>query len=189
MHSILKNRKNLLLLLLFLLTSCSTLTGEKKFFPTRTTDQIDKEKRGPYTKIHKPGKGFTGPHVPSLTPLLGDYVNVGVRTPENRTDIDGLISKLQEMGTQDYMHLVWTEGSYPSAWQDFKLMAPQFQKANINLWLYLTPPSEGVPDPFGDDYVRWAIECAKLAKQYPVIKGICIDDFNATVNIEKFTPA
>ena len=131
--------------------------------------------------------GFTGPDVPSLAPLLGDYVNIGVRTPEDRTDIARLLAVLKEMAAQDYMHLVWNEKQYPGAWQDFQLMAPEFQKAGINLWLYLTPPSEGVPEPFGDDYVTWAVACAKVAKQYPVIKGICIDDFNG--NIAKFTPS
>ena len=131
--------------------------------------------------------GFTGPEVPALTPLLGDYVNVGVRTPEGNTDINRLLTVLQEMGAKDYMHLVWQEKHYPKAWQDFQRMAPEFQKAGVGLWLYLTPPSEGVPEPFGDDYIKWAIECARLAQQYPVIKGLCIDDFNG--NVSKFTPA
>ena len=101
--------------------------------------------------VQKLRGGFTGPDVPPLTPLLGDYVNVGVRTPENRTDINQLIRVLKEIGARDYLHLVWTEKRYPSAWEDFKLMAQEFQKANIRLWLYLTPPSEDVPEPFGDD--------------------------------------
>lgn len=131
--------------------------------------------------------GFTGADVPVLTPLLGDYVNVGVRTSEERTDIPQLLEILKQMGAQDYMHLVWNEKQYPGAWQDFQLMAPQFDSAGINLWLYLTPPSEGVPEPFGDDYVKWAVECAKVAKQYPCIKGVCMDDFNG--NVAKFTPS
>ncbi len=137
-------------------------------------------------KVEAAPRGFTGPDVPVLAPLLGDYVNVGVRTAENRTDISRLLVVLKEMGVKDYMHLVWQEKHYPGAWQDFQRMVPEFQKAGINLWLYLTPPSEGVPEPYGDDYTRWAVECAALAKQYPVVKGICIDDFKGNVN--KFTP-
>ena len=140
-------------------------------------DLEDSERRG----------GFTGSGVPSLAPLLGDYVNVGVRTPEGRTDIPRLLGLLKKMNAKDYMHLVWKEKRYPSAWQDFKLMAPEFQKRDIRLWLYLTPPSEGVPEPFGGDYARWAVECAKIAKQYPIVTGICIDDFNG--NVRTFTPA
>lgn len=131
--------------------------------------------------------GFTGPEVPALASMLGDYVNVGVRTTEGRTDIPRLLTALKEIGARDYMHLVYLEKNYPGAWQDFQLMAPEFQKAGIRLWLYLTPPSEGVPEPYGDDYLRWAVECAGVAKQHPIVKGICIDDFNG--NVGKFTPA
>ena len=67
-------------------------------------------------------------------------------------------------------------------------MAPEFQKANRGLWLYLIPPSrEDVPDPFGGDYVRWAVECAKIASAYPAVKGLCIDDFNGVA--KTLTPA
>lgn len=130
--------------------------------------------------------GFSGPDVPALQPVLGDYVNVGVRTTDNRTDIPVLLSVLKKMGARDYMHLVWKEDTYPHAWEDFQLMAPMFQDAGIRLWLYLTPPSEGVPEPFGEDYIKWAVSCAELAKQYSIIQGICIDDFNG--NVKKFTP-
>lgn len=131
--------------------------------------------------------GFTGPGVPSLAPLLGDYVNVGVRTPDGRTDIPRLLGILKKMNAKDYMHLVWKENRYPAAWEDFQLMAPEFQKHRVRLWLYLTPPSEGVPEPYGGDYVRWAVECAKIAERFPMVTGICIDDFNG--NVKKFTPS
>jgi len=136
-----------------------------------------------------PCRSFTGPDVPSLVPLVGDFVNEGVRTPDNRTDIPRLLAVLQEIRAKDYMHMVWNaKRGYPSAWEDFLAMAPEFQKAQTGLWLYLTPPSRNdVPEPFGADYIRWAVECAKVAKQYPVVKGICIDDFNGAV--KKFTPA
>jgi len=118
--------------------------------------------------------------------MLGDYVNVGVRTVDNRTDIPKLLSVLKTMGPQDYMHLVWKEDNYPHAWEDFQLMALQFQEAGIRLWLCLTPPSEGVPEPYGEDYVKWALACSEPAKRYPIIQGICMDDFNG--NVKKFTP-
>jgi len=132
--------------------------------------------------------GFTGPQVPSLTPLFGDYVHVGATTAAGRTDIRNLLTILDNMNARDYMHLVWGEENYPAAWEDFQLMCPEFQKAaRCRLWLYLTPPSEPPPpEPFGYDYVRWAVECAKLAKEYPIVAGLCIDDFNG--NVKKFTP-
>jgi hypothetical protein len=134
---------------------------------------------------HLPRGGFTGPEVPVMPFMLGDYCLNGVRTPEGRTDVAKLIATLQDMHVSDYMHLVWRDRSYPHAWEDFQAMAPEFQKAGIRLWLYLTPPSETPPTPFGKDYVRWATECAKLAKQYPIIQGLTLDDFNG--NVKTFT--
>ena len=117
--------------------------------------------------------------------MLGDYCQTGVRTPEGRTDIPKLIRALREMKATDYMHLVWRAKNYPHAWEDFQAMAPEFQKAGIRLWLYLTPPSETPPAPFGNDYVRWAKECAALARQFPVVQGLTLDDFNG--NVKTFT--
>jgi len=132
--------------------------------------------------------GFTGPGVPAFVPMLGDYVHVGVQTADKRTDIPRLMAALKNMGARDYLHLVWSKDLYPNSWQDFKLLASEFQKAGLRLWLYLVPPSERpAPEPFGHDYVRWAEECARLAKIYPCIAGLCIDDFNG--NVDKFTPA
>ena len=148
--------------------------------------EVAKEKKDVRTTGRR--GGFTGPDVPSLAPLLGDYVHVGVRTSQARTDIEKLLTVLENMNAQDYMHLVWGEKNYPSSWEDFQLLCPEFQKAGRRLWLYLTPPSEPPPpEPFGSDYIRWAVECAKLAKQYPAVAGLCIDDFNG--NVKTFTPA
>lgn len=130
--------------------------------------------------------GFTGPEVPAAPLMLGDYCLSGVRTAAGRTDVPKLIAALQEMKVSDYMHLVWRESNYPHAWDDFQAMAPEFQKVGIRLWLYLTPPSETPPAPFGNDYVRWARECAAMAKQYPIVQGIALDDFNG--NVKTFTP-
>jgi hypothetical protein len=135
---------------------------------------------------HPARGGFTGPEVPTAQMMLGDYCLYGVKTADGRTDVPKLLAVLREMKVSDYMHLVWRERSYPHAWEDFQAMAPAFQKAGIRLWLYLTPPSETPPVPFGNDYVRWAKECATLAKQYPIIQGLTLDDFNG--NVKTFTP-
>jgi len=146
----------------------------------------------PYQKaaLAKAGQrgGFTGPGVPAFVPMLGDYAHVGVQTADKRTDIPRLMAALKSMGAKDYLHLVWSGENYPKSWEDFRLLAPEFKKAGLRLWLYLVPPSEPpAPEPFGLDYVRWASECAKLAQEYPCIAGLCIDDFNG--NVDKFTPA
>jgi hypothetical protein len=123
----------------------------------------------------------------SLLTVIGDYGGKGVRKSNGRIDVPKLITVLKKIHAKDYMHLVWTRRAYPQSWEDFQEMAPQFQEANLNLWLYITPPDEGAPDPFGGDYVTWAIECAKIAKKYPAVKGIVIDDFNS--NVATFTPS
>jgi len=125
---------------------------------------------------------------PASGPVRGDYACIGVRTPEGRTDIPKLMAALKDMGARDYFHLVWAKPNYPGSWEDFKLLAPEFQKAGLRLWLYITPPSEPpAPEPFGFDYVRWAKELAALAQAYPCVAGLCIDDFNG--NVDLFTPA
>jgi|GEM_PF-1182253 len=125
------------------------------------------------------------PEFPVVESLRGDYYHLGVRADNGGTDIPRLVAALKKMHAKDYMHQIWKDGN---SWQDFQLMAPEFQKAGIRLWLYLVPPSEPpAPEPFKYDYVKWAIECANLAKEYPVIRGICIDDFNG--NVSKFTPS
>jgi len=150
--------------------------------PTISASQKDTaEKAGPRG-------GFTGPGVPAFVPMFGDYALIGVQTAEKRTDVPKLMAALKNMGARDYLHLVWSKNLYPNSWEDFKLLASEFQKAGLRLWLYLVPPSEPpVPEPFGLDYVRWASECAMLAKEYPCVAGLCIDDFNG--NVDKFTPA
>jgi hypothetical protein len=55
------------------------------------------------------------------------------------------------------------------------------------LWLYLVPPSEPPAEPYGADYPRWALECAAVAKEYPCVAGICIDDFSR--NADLFSPS
>ncbi len=135
-----------------------------------------------------PHGGFTGSDVPAFVPMFGDYVHIGVQTADKRTDTAKLMAALKNMGAKDYLHLVWSKENYPKSWEDFGLLAPEFQKAGLRLWLYLVPPSEPpAPEPFGHDYVRWAEECARLAMIYPCIAGLCIDDFNG--NADKFTPA
>ncbi len=131
--------------------------------------------------------GFSGPGVPAFAPWLGDYCNVGVTTGAGRTDIPKLLAALEEIGARDYLHLVWKESSYPGGWEDFGRLAAGMSKAGRRLWLYITPPSEGEPEPFGGDYVKWAEECARIAKAQPSVAGLCIDDFDG--NKEKFTPA
>jgi hypothetical protein len=103
----------------------------------------------------------------------------------DHVDTPALIQKLQAGNIKTYAFLVH---SVPSDWDDFRLeFLPAAQAANLNVWLYLTPPSETSPVPYTSNYVAWATAAAQLAQTYPVLKGLAMDDFNG--NESFFTPA
>jgi hypothetical protein len=123
------------------------------------------------------------------SPIFGDY-NSELREVKPRADgiyhIDTprLIAKLKELKVNSYYFLIW---SAPSDWDDFRqAFLPAAEKANINVWVYLVPPSEKPPESFGEDYVAWFQAIGELSCSYPCLKGIVIDDFND--NIAFFTP-
>lgn len=131
---------------------------------------------------------------PRLTgPVYADYAaELRESTPRsdgiNHVDTPALIQKLLAGNIKTYAFLIWHQ---PTDWDDFRLeFLPAAQAAQLNVWLYLTPPSENNPPtgyvPYGTDYVTWATETAKLAQQYPVLKALAIDDFYG--NQTFFTP-
>ena len=103
----------------------------------------------------------------------------------DHVDTPALIQKLQAGNIKTYAFLVH---SVPSDWDDFRLeFLPAAQAAHLNVWLYLTPPSETSPVPYTSNYVAWATAAAQLAQTYPVLNGFAMDDFNG--NESFFTPA
>ncbi len=103
-------------------------------------------------------------------------------------DTPKLIQKLIAGNIRTYAFLIW-KGL--SDWDDFRLeFLPAAQAAGINVWLYLTPPSENHPPenyvPFGNDYYSWITEAARLSLRYPALKALAMDDFNS--NLGLFTP-
>ena len=128
---------------------------------------------------------------PRLTdPVYADYDSelreVAARADGlKHVDSPALIQKLLDGNIKTYAFLVWHQ---TTDWNDFRLeFLPAAQAAGLSVWLYLTPPSEGTPAPFGDDFITWASEAGKLATQYPVLTGLAIDDFGAA-NLSFFTP-
>ena len=96
-------------------------------------------------------------------------------------DTPRLIQKLVAGNIKTYAFLVWHQ---PTDWDDFRLeFLSAAQAAGLNVWLYLTPPTENSPPtgyvPYGTNYLTWATETAKLAQQYPVLTALAIDDFQA----------
>lgn len=123
---------------------------------------------------------------PSLTRRhLADY-SAALELPSGRVDTDAMVKRLKELGVNTYYWLVapW------SSWDDLKLFVPKAEKAGIDVWVYLVPPSESPPEgvqPFRLDYVAWGKEIARLSLEHPNVTAWVIDDFYGNKGF--FTPA
>jgi len=121
---------------------------------------------------------------------LADY-NSELRRADGRVDIDAMTARLKELGVTTYYWLIWHA---PTDWDDLKQFLPRAKEADIDVWVYLVPPSESPPkygnlysEPFRLDYHRWAEEIARLSLEHPNLTAWVIDDFYA--NHAFFTPA
>jgi hypothetical protein len=138
---------------------------------------------------------------PVITPRLKPpvYADYGSVVRETSARADGylhvntpyLIQKLVSGNIKTYAFLVWNANGYKTDWDDFRLeFLPAAQATGINVWLYLTPPTENSPPaaymPFADDYYSWMTAAAQLSLRYPVLKAVVIDDYNS--NLGLFTP-
>jgi uncharacterized protein YfiM (DUF2279 family) len=133
--------------------------------------------------IPAPAPGLFGEH-------FADY-DSELRRPDGRVDIEGMVTRLRELGVTTYYWLIWHA---PTDWDDLMLFLPKAGAAGINVWVYLVPPSESPPkygsqysEPFRLDYYRWAEEIAQLSLQHANLTAWVIDDFYA--NHQSFTPA
>ena len=113
------------------------------------------------------------------------------RRADGHVDGDILLTRLKELHVTTYYWLVWHART---DWDDLKLFLPKAAQANIQVWVYLVPPTESAPregdlypEPFRLDYGRWAEEIARLSLQHTNLTAWVIDDFYA--NHEFFTPA
>jgi hypothetical protein len=112
------------------------------------------------------------------------------RRPDGHVDADPLLARLKELQVTTYYWLVWHAAT---DWDDLKLFLPKAAQANLQVWVYLVPPTESAPqygtaypEPFRLDYARWAEEIARLSLQHTNLTGWVIDDFYA--NHAFFTP-
>jgi hypothetical protein len=125
------------------------------------------------------------------TPLhFADY-DSEPRRADGHVDGDALLTRLKELHVTTYYWLVWHART---DWDDLKAFLPKAAQANIEIWVYLVPPTESAPregelycEPFRLDYGRWAEEIARLSLQHTNLTAWVIDDFFA--NHEFFTPA
>jgi hypothetical protein len=119
--------------------------------------------------------------------MLGDYGRL-IKKDRNIIDTPAMISQLKKLHINTYFykihhgHGVW---AYLS-----KTFMPAAQKAGLNVFVYLSPPSAALglkdPYPYGLDYVHWAKVIAQLSLQYSHLKGWAIDDFSS--NVHTLTP-
>ena len=110
--------------------------------------------------------------------IIADY-DAELRGPDGRVDIPLLIRQLKALGVNCYFWLIWHADT---DWEDLQLFLPEAEKAGIDVWVYLVPPSEPPPSkPFGLDFVRWGQEIAKLSLKHPNLKAWVIDDFYAMI--------
>jgi len=120
--------------------------------------------------------------VAAMEPYLGDY-DAELRVPGGaHVDCQRLVRRLQDLGANTYMWLIWHNAN---DWADLHDFLPLARDAGITVWVYLVPHSETglenpnypYSEPFRLDYVRWAQEIAKLSLQHDNLIGYVIDDF------------
>ena len=124
-----------------------------------------------------------------LTGTLGDY-DSEPRTPEGRVDIPRLIRQITLAHMDTYDWLIWHA---PTDWDDLHAFLPVARRNGIKVWVTLCPPSEqggSMPasEPFRLDFIRWAEEVGKLAREHPNLAALVIDDFFSGSNGSLFTP-
>ena len=112
------------------------------------------------------------------------------RLDNKRVDIKELARQLKDINANTYNWLIW---QHATDWDDLQLFLPHALKNKIRVWVTVVPPSEGKPrtkwnsEPFGQDYIKWGEELAKLSLKYPNLVVYSIDDF--AHNLKLYTPA
>lgn len=133
----------------------------------------------------------TTTHSQAQPPYIGDY-DAELRDGDH-VNCELMVRRLQELGANTYMWLIWHS---PNDWEDLQEFLPLAAEANITVWVYLVPPSETAAvhasfpysEPFRLDYVRWAEEIARLSLEHKNLVGYVIDDFWGNVLSKAYTP-
>jgi len=113
-----------------------------------------------------------------LRPLQGTYGTYAAapRLPNGRIDTERLVSELRLVHAQTYNFLIHQRDT---DWDDLKVFLPKVRNDAIHVWVTLVPPSEPPASmPFKLDYLRWAVEIAKLSLIEPNLIAWSIDDFS-----------
>ena len=121
--------------------------------------------------------------------MLADY-DMEIREAHARADgvrhVDtpGTVARLREAHVTGYFYLIFHADT---DWMDLKEeFLPAAERAGIDVWVYLVPPSECCSQPFGADFIRWSTEIAQLSLRHRNLRGWAMDDFRS--NLATFTP-
>jgi len=108
--------------------------------------------------------------------ILGTYANPP-RFKDGKVDARRLISELKNLHANTYIWVI--PPTHPEDWEALKTFLPLAQKAKLNVWVSLRPPSEPpVPSPYGHNYEKWAVELATLSLKEKCLVAWSIDDFS-----------
>jgi hypothetical protein len=111
--------------------------------------------------------------------------SVPVQAADHSLDVDATIRLLRANHFTCYVQPI--EEAPPMAYDDFKRLLPAAQAAGIDIWTVLIPQHEGASLPYRHDFVRWMEELARTSLQYPVLRGVNIDDTDVGGNEKIFT--
>src|SRR5438093_3969752 len=78
---------------------------------------------------------------PGLSGILGDY-DAEPRGGDGHVDVTRLAARLDSLGATTYCWLVWHRST---DWEDLQAFLPLADRAGIDVWVYLVPPSESPP--------------------------------------------
>lgn len=103
--------------------------------------------------------------------------SVPIENKDHTLDVAATIRLLKANHFTCYVQPI--EEKPPMSFSDFQLLLPAAQKANISIWPVLISRTVGASLPYRADFVRWMKVLARLSLQYPVLRGVNIDDTDA----------
>lgn len=140
---------------------------------------------------------------PEARPMLADYA-APIQLPQGadgvkHIDVEATLDRLAGAHINTYAYLIYGGGDWGAAsaetitqaqWDDLPAFVDAAAARNIEVFVYLVPPSEsfrgsGGPvgermpayKPFDWDYIAWARALGEVAKAHPNLRGIVMDDF------------
>lgn len=111
--------------------------------------------------------------------------SVPIEKEDHTLDVAATIRLLQANHFTCYVQPI--EEKPPMSFSDFQRLLPAVQKAGISLWPVLISQTVGSSLPYRYDFIRWMKVLARLSLQYPVLRGVNIDDTDAGRSPSLFT--